>query len=307
MRVVKPTSANSSPRASIMARRMTLLNEARIQQQILDQALLSTSFPDPTYDQYIEPVKRATRPMSWHPGTQLQQPAMQAQLPTTSFAVPPNMSYDISSFSPYPNYSPVPTVYSCQASPSAAFSPLVLPFAAYPAQQYPSAETWNLQSQAAPSLATPSPTYTQTTAEAFTSMSAETISSGATQSIDWDTFAANGFSDTTPPTPATYPSVQQAEPTVTSEESIPYQPLEEEEEEGEILIGMGLYDAPEKDVEDPNLSNYRTTTNHLLGAAHVTTEDNSLGWKLTEAWEPPASDDEEDDEEENDESEKEQK
>ncbi|KAK7749422.1 hypothetical protein SLS62_008166 [Diatrype stigma] len=99
--------------------------------------------------------------------------------------------------------------------------------------------------------------------------------------------------DTAPPTPDDIQHAQQPQPMVSSEESIPYQPLEDSEEEGEILIGMGLYDAPDKADEDPELDNYRTSASHLLG----TTYRRGQGLKLEEAWEPPATDDEEDDEE----------
>ena len=94
-----------------------------------------------------------------------------------------------------------------------------------------------------------------------------------------------------PPTPDDIQPVQQPQPLVPAEDSIPYQPLEEpEEEEGEILIGMGLYDAPDKTDTDPELDNYRTSASHLLG----TTYRRGQGLKLEEAWEPPASDDEDD-------------
>lgn len=83
---------------------------------------------------------------------------------------------------------------------------------------------------------------------------------------------------------------------VSSEDSIPYQPLDDSEEEGEILIGMGLYDAPDKADEDPELDNYRTSASHLLG----TTYRRGQGLKLEEAWEPPATDDEEDEEDDSD-------
>lgn len=82
-----------------------------------------------------------------------------------------------------------------------------------------------------------------------------------------------------------------------AEESIPYQALDEAEEEGEILVGMGLYDAPEKSDTDPELDHYRTTTSHLLGSTYR----KGAGLKLEEAWEPPQDDDSSNDEEDDEE------
>jgi hypothetical protein len=72
---------------------------------------------------------------------------------------------------------------------------------------------------------------------------------------------------------------------------VTYMPLEEPEEEGEILVGMGLYDTPDKSETDPELDNYRTSTSHLLG----TTYRQGIGLTLEKAWAPPVKDD--DDEE----------
>jgi hypothetical protein len=82
------------------------------------------------------------------------------------------------------------------------------------------------------------------------------------------------------------------------ESSVPYQPLEEPaEEEGEILVGMGLYDTPEKHDEDPQLNNYRSTVSSLLGSSFRPMEPRGKGLKLEETWEPPKSDDEDEENE----------
>lgn len=112
---------------------------------------------------------------------------------------------------------------------------------------------------------------------------------------DWNTFIMHGFNATTPPTPEAFPQTQLSQPML-SEESLPFEPLEEPEEEGEILVGMGLYDSPDKYEEDPQLNNYRTTVSSLLGSTFRSQEPRGKGLKLEETWEPPKSDDEEDDE-----------
>lgn len=118
-------------------------------------------------------------------------------------------------------------------------------------------------------------------------------------SVDWNAFAVKAFNFASPPTPESFAPAPHVEPTVSCEDSMPYRPPEEHEEqdeEGEILIGMGLYDNPEKDDIDTELDNYRSTTSHLLG----TTRCKML--KLLEAWEPPpASDDGDEEEDEKDE------
>lgn len=77
------------------------------------------------------------------------------------------------------------------------------------------------------------------------------------------------------------------------------------EEEGEILYGMGLYDAPEKplvmrdaDTAQQQLGYHRYTIASLLGSYHAHAypsasypEPTGKGLKLEDAWEPPASDD----------------
>jgi hypothetical protein len=87
---------------------------------------------------------------------------------------------------------------------------------------------------------------------------------------------------------------------VPSEESIPYQSLEESEEEGEILVGMGLYDAPTKYDSDPQLDNYRSTTSQLLGTTYRGKEPTGKGLKLEESWQPPEDDDDDDEDGEGD-------
>ena len=115
--------------------------------------------------------------------------------------------------------------------------------------------------------------------------------------FDWNNFAVNGFenSSTAPPTPENFLPMQHPEPTFPAEESIPYHPLSESDD-GEELIGMGLYDTPEPAKtlsSDPQLDNYRSLMmSHLLGVGRRV-EPTGKGLKLEETWIPPPSDDEE--------------
>ncbi|KAI5862792.1 hypothetical protein GGS23DRAFT_67292 [Durotheca rogersii] len=295
MRVVKPSSASNSPQA-VAARRRTMLNDgglARRRQQVFDQAILQQIQDCASYSTPEEPVKRSHRPVSWHPTSHFQQPHMHIPMPQPDFShyvVPaPTAFHQADIYAGYQNLPPTPAVYSGQASPISSVSPLCLPFSAvshppHGAPAYVSQDAWNPAPQFVLNPYAPGGSPEET--EPFPSFTSQA-------SFEWDGLATPGFTTcTAPPTPDEYQPVQQ--PTVTPEESIPYQPLEEpeeEDEEGEILVGMGLYDPPNKDETDPELDSYRTTTLQLLGTTY---RGGGRGWKLEEAWEPPATDDEDD-------------
>ncbi|OTA61091.1 hypothetical protein K449DRAFT_68761 [Hypoxylon sp. EC38] len=291
MRVVKPSSANNSPQA-MMARRRTMMNDnslARRRQQVLDQAVMQQMQDCTTYSTPEDPIKRNNRPVSWHPTSHLQQPQMHIPMPQPDFSqyvVPAPMPYHQTDvYSGYQNLPPTPAAYSGQTSPISTMSPLCLPYAAtsqpHATPMYISQDTWNPTPQFIPNSYAASGSPGEL--EPFPSFTDQA-------SLNWENGLPQGYNVcTAPPTPEEFQPVQQPQPTVTPEESIPYQPLEEpEEEEGEILVGMGLYDPPNKTEMDPGLDYYRTTTSQLLG----TTYRKGQGWKLEEAWEPPASDDE---------------
>ncbi|KAI0866227.1 hypothetical protein F4860DRAFT_500210 [Xylaria cubensis] len=299
MRVVKPSSANNSPQ-TMMARRRTMVNDtnqARRRQQALDQALQQQIQNTSYYMAHQDQAKRnGGRPVSWHPSSHLPdtQQQMHMQIPQVDFSqfvtAMPTPYHAKECFIGYQNLPPTPAAYSGHTSPISGFSPLLIPYGptsqstAMPAYV---SESWIPTTQAAsdcfnqsgsPGAMEPFPAY-----------------NNSQPAFDWHTYSPQEFpSCTAPPTPDECLGLQQPQ-AVPSEESIPYQPLEEpenEEEEGEILVGMGLYDLPSKADTDPELDHYRMTTSHLLG----TTYRSGKGWKLEEAWEPPASDDEDGDE-----------
>jgi hypothetical protein len=266
-------------------------NLVRWRQQVLDQVTMphvSTDFADN--------AARAARPLSWHPSSHIPPPQVQVTQPTSQYPFPAFNDSEL--YQSYQHFSPTPATYSCNTSPSATFSPLALPFNSLDTSPYAPAEGWNVSTQ-------PTPSYVSSTSESCNGFPEQfpplstTMSSGTApslESLEWNSFVLNGFNSTSPPTPETLPPVQQFQPTMPSEESIPYQPLEEAEEEGEILVGMGLYDAPSKYDSDPQLDNYRSTMSQLLGATYRPPQPMGKGLKLEESWQPPPdSDDEEDD------------
>ncbi|KAG7127704.1 hypothetical protein HYQ46_010395 [Verticillium longisporum] len=234
MRVVKPTSANSSPRSTMAARRRTLMGDgslaARRRQQVVDQNVW------PLTQEMPSAQTRPSRPLSWHPSSyyhgQMSAPAQQ------------HLAHY-----PFPTYND----YELASGMQSHYSP---PFPVLPTCDYGSSNTTTSQ---------------------------------------WNSFAAHGFNSTSPPTPENLPQAQQQQPVVSSEDAIPYEPLNEAEEEGEILVGMGLYDAPDKYEDDPQLSHSRSAMSSLLGASYRGQEGTGKGLKLEESWQPPESEDEDED------------
>ncbi|KAH7166145.1 hypothetical protein EDB81DRAFT_276721 [Dactylonectria macrodidyma] len=311
MRVVKPTSANNSPRSSgIMARRKTLMNDGNAQrrrQQALEQASLFYGIEQQQQQQQQQPIKRSSRPVSWHPSTYGQQLQPQLQQPIYPMSAANMYADQQDIYTNYPHRSPMLASHSCNTSPSSAFSPLSLPLQGVDNMQYLPTNDASLAHQSAAYTPMVASRPVQDAYSTPDDASAENMS--YTNGWDWNTFIMHGLSSTSPPTPEAFPQAQLSQPAV-SEESIPYQVLDESEEEGEILIGMGLYDAPDKYEEDPQLNNYRSTVSSLLGSTFRGFEPKGKGLKLEETWEPPKSnengsddEDEEDEEEDDDDSE----
>ncbi|OIW29796.1 hypothetical protein CONLIGDRAFT_345537 [Coniochaeta ligniaria NRRL 30616] len=308
MRVVKPRSAHNSPGSLGMhGRRRAVLNDNQYHHPSPSQpvnenmSLASQMCPDPS---------RAARPFSWHPPSQF------VHQPEPQMLLQPQAQYQMST-SQYPVYSyadadyfnrqlpPTPAVYSGYTSPASAFSPLSLPttgFEQQPLQYFPQG-SWATMPELSPPAPGPAPIEGRL-ARSSTGTGSDSYSEVVPPSTvdSWNSFPSHGFSSSTaPPTPEDFVQVPQAEPRLQSEESIPYQPLEgEEDDKGEILYGMGLYDTPEKPV-DAHLEYHRSAISSLLGSTFAYQEPTGKGLKLEDAWEPPASDDEGSQEEDDDE------
>ncbi|PTB41958.1 uncharacterized protein TrAFT101_008939 [Trichoderma asperellum] len=283
LRVVKPSSTSTSPRSSAAkSRRRTIINDshaARRQQQVLE-------YISSTQDTRAFVPRRQSRPVSWHPSSHLQTPQVE-YIPQQTFYEYPTMQHGYhTAFQP----SPPMASYSNSTSPSSNFSPLPLSYQANEAMTTSSADEWQAANQSAP--------YYPTLAD-NQYLNGAINERSPTDALNWNSYIYQGFSETSPPTPDSFlPSAQQPQADV-PEASI--QTLDESEEEGEILIGMGLYDTPGKYEEDPHLNNYRSTVSSLLGSSFKHQEPTGKGLKLEETWEPPKSDDEDEDGEEEEE------
>ena len=180
----------------------------------------------------------------------------------------------------YPTFSPGLSTFSCNTSPN-SFSPLSLPVQSFDNTPYFALENWAMTQQSPPSYVS-APTD-MTYADALPTLPNYPIDQiQAVDSLNWDNFAMQGFSGTTPPTPEGPVPSQQPR----TEVQVPAQ-----EDDGEILVGMGLYDAPEKYSQDPQLLHARSSMSCLLGGKP---EPAGKGLKLEETWEPPESDEEDD-------------
>ncbi|KAK0615962.1 hypothetical protein B0T17DRAFT_496893 [Bombardia bombarda] len=292
MRITKPSSANNSPRSSMMqSRRKTLIGESlqsRFHPQAIDPTYLPTPASEMPSESMYEREARPARPVSWHPSSH-------------NFAYPQAYQQQINMLYPYSPYSetegfptyqqlpPTPAAYSGYSSPS-GFSPSSLPYSTIDAPPFYPPTTQAFSTQA--SIYQPTTHSNYVSASTVSTIPYQTAPNVVGGALDWKSFATYDNFDTAPPTPEDLQQFQQPGTKLATEDSIPYQPLEDDESDGEILYGMGLYDAPDKSADDSRLDLHRSTIFSLLGGGGAYPEPTGKGLKLEDAWEPPASDDE---------------
>lgn len=310
MRIGKPASANNSPRNNlIQQRRQTMMNDPVFihkTQQMLEQPCLPTRGPEAYGSSYYEPAKRAARPVSWHPSTQLPQAYQQQFQQQQQYPVSTQQSqYPFPGCCDYELYAPLqmpptPAAYSAYSSPESAFSPTVLPswntyaLPQQQQQQHYASPSWDMN--AAPLMQAvaqvPTPPFS-TDAASYAQAPTPSYAEPSHSPGSWTDVPAFGHSLSAPPTPEEPTNFQYAGAAMAKQEiaySAPAEIKVEDEDEGDILIGLGLYDPPE------------ALHGGLLGASF---EPSGKGLKLEDAWEPPAEDEDEDDEDDDAESEEE--
>lgn len=261
--------------------------------------------------------------------TNFQMPAQMSAYATP--AIPP-MDYE-----PFPSMQPFtlsPSAYSAQTSPSTAFSPYSGNFDSTTAGHYYSPNPWALspsvnangvmfdklpspvdcpalittsaQPQRQPQQQVAQQVYQdQSQTQSHNVHSQPSTDSSATASAEWNSFATHGFAAAprTPPDNNCFSAAEPSQARIPSEGSIVacQEQDADDQGEGEILVGMGLYDPPEKEVMmDPTLQSYRSSVAQLLGSAYKFPEPTGKGLKLEDAWEPSENLDDDDDEEDND-------
>ncbi|KAI1815013.1 hypothetical protein GGS20DRAFT_368054 [Poronia punctata] len=287
MRVMKSRGPNNSPQAMRTGHTAQGRHEALYQNlfNMLQQGQDITS-PYHATHQYQEPVE--TNDSSFSRGTSYALPPAQ-----NTWAQVPPIEYEqyIPSHTPLPPLRTTAAYHGHHPSPIAGYSQYNSPYAAaLPCTAVPEL-TPDYPNAGGSWVGTPATTPGYSSARSSWISTPElaadysnqpsrvhgqsSVSPNQVSQNNWNTYGS-------PPTPDKLPALQPR--SVPSEESIRYEPLErpEEEEEGQILVGLGLYDTPSKEDTDPGLDHYRTTTSQLLNTTYRT----GKGWKLEEPWEP---------------------
>lgn len=331
MRISKPGSASNSPRTSTMqARRRTLIGDGfwgglQTRSPAMEQMYQPSPAPEtPSESFYERETTRSARPVSWHPSSQNAQQSLFFSQQEDSNA----MLYSYSTYSDaemlasLQQYPPTPAAYSGYASPAESFSPLSLPYSNYSSQQMCSPQQQQQQQQAQAAFH-PDPCSNYASANTLSDTPYLPPPRVADESLSWDAYASSNALNrhTAPPTPEDFaynmaPQQQQPQqsqqPTkqeTTQQHQQAYQPLihdddaASDESEGEILYGMGLYDAPDHSKE-PSATLHQSVVLSLLGGSGTREQGEEmdtgrgLGLKLEDAWEPPASEDEDEEDDE---------
>ncbi|ERS95776.1 hypothetical protein HMPREF1624_07851 [Sporothrix schenckii ATCC 58251] len=257
---------------------------------------------------------------------------MPAQM--SAYATP---ALPVADYEPFPAMQPFalsPSAYSSQTSPSTAFSPYSSNLDNTTAGHYYSPNPWALSPSVnangalfdklpspvdCPALITADPHSQQDQQheqrevpanqnQVYQDEQAQNVhnqpATETSTSTEWNSFATHGFAaPRTPPDNNCFSAAEPSQARIPSDGNIvTCQEQDDEQPEGEILVGMGLYDPPEKEVMDPTLQSYRSSVAQLLGSAYKFPEPTGKGLKLEDAWEPPENldDDDEEDGNEND-------
>jgi hypothetical protein len=299
IKVTKSTSTHSSPRERIAAARQTYQQQ---QQPVTTMAM---------------PVEytQTSRPVSWHPASfhqamqyQQQQAAafhhFSQQMPAPYY---PQQQQHFQQPSPdvfsacaaQQSYSPAQTAYSNEGSPC-SFVNVGLPaqcggdFGAIPS--YIDIPTWDL---AQPMAATAGYLPTTTYSDFLPAAPAGYIGTPPMEGLDWASFAMNAFSLNAPPTPEVLSQpmmVMMPELDATGSVS-----SDDEEDDGEVLVGMGLYDDDDDDKKlsmDSGLDRARSMSMLMGGGGAAPTVPAGKGLRLEETWQPPKTEDDEEEAEE---------
>ncbi|KAK2629245.1 hypothetical protein QTJ16_000065 [Diplocarpon rosae] len=295
MRIVKPNSASSSPRGSAgLGRRRTVMSDGAYRQRLafLEQQNDMARGSIVSSDDLAAPRPRS-RPVSWHPASY---PATQQQYQPTCHAP----SIDLCQPHTIDH-----SVNSGYASPDSTFSPVPMPFNGREHAQRTHQElTYACQPSASGYSATPlrhDHQFQVQTQQTPAPQGLGNMDPTMFSHFDWHSFATDDFdnSSTAPPTPESFLPRQHPESTFPTTDEIPYHPLSlsEPESDGEVLVGMGLYDAPEATKTPSTNSDFEyyrgLMMSGYLGTGSRKAAATGKGLKLEEKYVPPPSDDDE--------------
>ncbi|KAK4153136.1 hypothetical protein C8A00DRAFT_43915 [Chaetomidium leptoderma] len=338
MRISKPGSASNSPRSStLQSRRRTLIGDGfrgglQMQSPAMDQMYMATPAPESRSESFYDgETTRPARPLSWHPSSQNAQQSLYSHQDSSNAMLYSYSTYsDAEILASLQHLPPTPAVYSGYTSPADPFSPLSLPYSSFnssqpiyspPSQPIPTPPPQQQQQQQHQA-----PVFRPGSFSNYTSASEISYlppSNVADEFLSWDAYPSSNTllnRHTAPPTPEDFAcslmsnqavetgtQQQQQQQQQHQQHQQPAQPLihddeNDDESDGEILYGMGLYDAP-----DHGKGLHQSVVLSLLGSARDPREEidtgKGLGLKLEDAWEPPASEDEDDDDDDDEEEE----
>ena len=325
MRVTKTRSVNNSPRKQMLEGRQKNMGSFHLQnlphhhqQRWLGgvPSCLPSHAPVEASTPFDHSQCRPTRPLSWHSSPAYLDPSppihhgQQQHFPLVTYLPPPDQRCRKApehgqqrhhwQHQPRQHYlqrhqalPPTPAVCSGHTSPVSDFSPMSLPDSISEARPYYSPGPPAPWPAAARDTSFP-PMLSSLEAKSDTQFKPSHLISSEMGTI-WSSCNSRGAA---PLTPESLP--QSGQPPVRVDVTIeigPSQLTEQtggEEAGGEILYGMGLYDAPEKGG-DIQQEFHRSTIMSLLGGTAAERKPAGKGLKLEDAWEPQASDEDDDD------------
>lgn len=290
MRITKPSSANNSPQRPLAAaRRRSVMNDGLNYRRPIQQSEVSNGC-----NEGFQNTARSSRPLSWHPSSQL---ASQ----TNTYGTLPYLATTVDTGClPYS-----PSVYSGYNSPALSLSPYSDGYSNPYQSANMSAGFYQTSFENPTPSCVPTPTYPTSFAQPqypnqMCVSRGDSFDSSIYSHFDWNNYSHNNFNTaTTPPTPEALLPIQTLHHAVPVQQGpLSCHPFEEVEDDGEVLVALGLYDAPEKSpVSDGYLNNFqRTVASHLFESV-PRKESMGKGLKLEETWNPPANGDENDGEE----------
>lgn len=284
MRITKPASTHNSPREQ--------MTPSKRRSAYIDNQAYRRLDPHQRLYYGVDAPSRPARPVSWHPSSYFphQNYDMSQQASCYPVTTLPAYTDHNDADSAYPQVSPiVPSSYSASGSPCPSLS-MPMGGQVNGAPQYLSPDSWSMPPSTTPYYQQADGTHNVNEPPPPSLMHAPHQGTPAEGSLDWNPPSMQSMGSTTPSTPESLaPPQQQSQPVAPRE--VPYEPMQDQEEDGEVLVGMGLYDTTDKVEQDPQLDNYRSTVTSLLGSTYRPQEPTGKGLTLEEAWEPPKSDD----------------
>ncbi|TFB05323.1 hypothetical protein CCMA1212_002521 [Trichoderma ghanense] len=262
------------------------------------------------------PRVQQQRPASWHPSMTLPSPPVDLEYVqdapsrwlATQYGQQENFQQGYQqSYQPrcasqqesyQPDYTPrspqYPTYSLPAAPPSPEFSPPSPMMRTVSTNQSPLAMQQGYQQSYLPSYTPHSPQFSQHYSQGASSPEFSPPSPVMRDgSMDWSPLALSQRStsvESNPPTPSGF-ATQQLQPAAPEPA---FQVVYEPEEEGEVLVGLGLYDTPGKYVEE---SSYTLHDFPELGMPMLPRERTTQHLKLAEGWTPPTVPENEEEEE----------